>query len=170
MTFTDLKESLIDEIPNTIANRKPCIIFDIDGTLANCEHRVHHVTNGNKNWPDFNLGMALDTPNFEIIFLLKLLSQYFTVFIVSGREELYRDITETWLKNIANIDHGKHYKTLYLRPTKDNRGDETIKKELLVQIRSNGYEPLIVFDDRNKVVDMWRANGIRCLQVQPGDF
>ena len=27
-----------------------------------------------------------------------------------------------------------------------------------------------VFDDRNKVVDMWRKNDLTCMQVAPGDF
>jgi hypothetical protein len=26
------------------------------------------------------------------------------------------------------------------------------------------------FDDRQRVVDMWRRNGITCFQVAPGDF
>ena len=27
-----------------------------------------------------------------------------------------------------------------------------------------------IFDDRSKVVDMWRDNGLTCMQVAPGDF
>ena len=27
-----------------------------------------------------------------------------------------------------------------------------------------------VVDDRQKVVDMWRENGLTCFQVAPGDF
>jgi hypothetical protein len=29
---------------------------------------------------------------------------------------------------------------------------------------------LCIFDDRDKVVKMWRSNGIACFQVAPGDF
>ena len=29
---------------------------------------------------------------------------------------------------------------------------------------------LCVFDDRTKVVNMWRDNGLSCFQVAPGDF
>jgi hypothetical protein len=29
---------------------------------------------------------------------------------------------------------------------------------------------LCIFDDRQKVVDMWRKNGLICFQVAPGDF
>ena len=43
--------------------------------------------------------------------------------------------------------------------------------ELLKErIRKDGYEPFLVFDDRQRVVDMWRRNGIQCCQVAPGDY
>jgi hypothetical protein len=45
-----------------------------------------------------------------------------------------------------------------------------IKGEILDQMLVDGYTPTIAVDDRNQVVDMWRARGLRCLQVAPGDF
>jgi len=33
-----------------------------------------------------------------------------------------------------------------------------------------GYTPSVVFDDRDRVVKMWRENGIRCFQVAEGNF
>jgi hypothetical protein len=35
---------------------------------------------------------------------------------------------------------------------------------------SQGKEIMCVFDDRDKVVKMWRENGISCFQVNYGDF
>jgi hypothetical protein len=35
---------------------------------------------------------------------------------------------------------------------------------------ADGYEPIMVFDDRNQVVKMWRERGIVCAQVAEGDF
>ena len=44
------------------------------------------------------------------------------------------------------------------------------KQELLDNIRKNGDDLIErVYDDRNQVVDMWRANGIDCIQVVPRD-
>ena len=42
--------------------------------------------------------------------------------------------------------------------------------ELYEQHVKDHYDVLCVFDDRNQVVDMWREIGLKCLQVQPGDF
>jgi len=41
---------------------------------------------------------------------------------------------------------------------------------LLEQIRDEWGEPFLWFDDRNRVVDAMREEGIRVLQVQPGNF
>ncbi len=57
-----------------------------------------------------------------------------------------------------------------MRPEKDYRDDGTIKAELLDKILADGWEPWLVVEDRQRVVDMWRARGLTCLQCAPGDF
>jgi predicted ATPase len=59
---------------------------------------------------------------------------------------------------------------LYMRPAKDHRSDDIIKVELLQQIRSEFGNPHLWFDDRSRVVNAIRAEGVRVLQVAPGDF
>jgi hypothetical protein len=146
---------------------KRIFVFDIDGTLANIEHRRQYVQNGQRNWKKFNEKMMDDTPYEDIIFL----AQHFhsmpwaTVLIASGRGAEDREKTENWLSWRA-----VPYTKLYMRPAKDSRKDSIIKKEILEQIRAEYGEPFMVFDDRNQVVDMWRENGVRCLQVAPGNF
>ena len=83
--------------------------------------------------------------------------------IVSARNDKNRAVTEQWLAN-----YGIHYDALYMRKDGDYRRDSVFKQELLDNIRG---EDLIerVYDDRNQVVDMWRANGIDCIQVVPRD-
>ena len=62
------------------------------------------------------------------------------------------------------------YERLYMRAEQDYRADDIVKSEILDQIIADGFQPDMVFDDRNRVCDMWRERGIRCLQVAPGDF
>ena len=38
------------------------IICDIDGTLADLHHRLHHIKNGNKNWDAFFAEVKDDLP------------------------------------------------------------------------------------------------------------
>ena len=57
-----------------------------------------------------------------------------------------------------------------MRPHGDYTPDNKLKLAWLNAAREAGAEPDLVFDDRQKVVDMWRAEGIACFQVAPGDF
>lgn len=145
---------------------KKIFIFDVDGTLTNASHRQHHVRTKPKNWAAFNAKMHLDTPHDDIIFLAKLFYELgHTVLISSGRGLENKDVTETWL-----ADHGVQYHGIYMRNARDSRPDCIVKAELLAQIRKDFGEPFMAFDDRSQVVDMWRENGVRCMQVAPGDF
>ena len=38
------------------------VIFDIDGTLADCSHRLHHVTGDKRDWNKFFAEMSEDPP------------------------------------------------------------------------------------------------------------
>lgn len=142
------------------------IVFDIDGTLADIAHRRHYVASKPKNWKAFNAGMANDLVNYEIRFLLKTFWDLgHTIILCSGRESAMRDVTEEWL-----FQHEIPFTKLLMRPHGDFRADNFVKVELLAQIRAEYGEPYLWFDDRNQVVDAIRAEGVRVLQVAPGDF
>lgn len=146
---------------------KKVIIFDIDGTLANIEHRRKHVSDGKKNWPAFNREMVHDTPYMDICWMFRTLQAQrdTTMLIASGRGEEDRDKTTKWL-----VDNHIHFEGLYMRPAKDKRPDNIIKYEILEEIRSAYGEPFLWFDDRNQVVNEIRSHGVRVLQVAPGNF
>ncbi len=142
------------------------IIFDIDNTLANGEHRQAFLRSHPRNWAAFNAAMHLDEPHADIIWLLKeLWTTGNRILIATGRNEDDREPTEAWLNK-----HSIPYQNLYMRPAKDYRDDAIIKKEIYEQMKADGYDPFMVFDDRDRVVKMWREIGLRCCQVAPGDF
>lgn len=154
---------------------QPCYIFDLDGTLADLSHRIHHIQKKPKDWKAFFDATAGDAPIKHIIDLAKMLKQRVTdsvqphlvprVVFMSGRPESTRLATEDWLaaQQLGGI-------RLYMRTTGDFRDDSIVKSELLQQLRADRYEPIMAFDDRDRVVKMWRENGIPCAQVAPGDF
>lgn len=144
------------------------IIVDIDGTIANNKHRSHFVQEKPKNWVKYKSLLNLDLVYWDIIKVLNVLRYAGSRLVLcTGRDEDERDDTEKWLRR-NNID--TMFRKMYMRTAKDNRPDYVIKKELLVKIREDGYNPSLVFDDRQSVVDMWRAEGLRCLAVQAGNF
>lgn len=141
-------------------------IFDIDNTIANNQHRVHYLHETPKNWNEWHKNHHLDTPYWEIIDLMEMaLDNGIRIVLCTGRDEKVRDETRKWLE-----EHDIHYHHLYMRPLGDRRDDSEVKRELLKQIRADGYDPVLVFEDRDRVVAMWREEGLRCLQVAPGNF
>lgn len=142
-------------------------VFDIDGTLANSEHRMHWVRSSPKNWKACDEAIPRDTTHEDIVWLLKLLDQEDArIIICTGRSENTREVTEAWLKN-----NDIYYSALYMRKNGDYRKDSIVKVELLYNIvQDYGKKPFMWFDDRQQVVDAIRNEGIRVLQVAPGDF
>ena len=144
-------------------------VFDIDGTLADCSHRLHHIEKKPKDWSAFFGSVSDDTPIPHMIGLCEALvrSDNLVVF-VSGRSDECREQTLDWL--FKHIDQGDDERPLYMRKAGDYRADDIVKMELLAELRADGYEPVMVFDDRRRVVQMWRSAGIPCAQVAEGDF
>ena len=143
------------------------IVFDIDGTLADVTHRRQYVATKPKNWAAWNAGMSRDTVHEDIRWMLMKLRRVpgSKTILCSGRGEETREVTEQWLS-----DNRIPYEDLYMRSAKDYRQDYIVKVELLAQIREEHGEPYMWFDDRQQVVDAIRAEGVRVLQVAPGDF
>ena len=144
------------------------IICDIDGTLANVEHRRHFVEDKkNADWDAFNAEMGKDTINEWCKELLKIFyANGYEVLLVSGRPFEYTYETIFWLdKNEVQ------YSELFLREKKnDHRKDTIVKTEIYNNKIKGNYDILFVVDDRASVVANWRDLGLICLQCDKGNF
>lgn len=144
------------------------VVFDIDGTIADNSNRKHFVEQKPKDWKSYNAFMDKDEPINDIIDLLWVLNDSGdSIILCTGREEIYRPTTWMWLEQHRIAD--KIY-DLYMRPENDYRSDAVVKVELLKRIEADYGRPRLWFDDRQQVVDAIRAEGIRVLQVAPGNF
>jgi predicted kinase len=148
------------------------IIIDIDGTLSNPEHRLHHLS-GEKDWKAFHGAMGEDPPVEAIAQLARIMYRASeaglgidAVLIVTARHDdpLYERLTREWLEL-----HDIPYHRLYMRRDSDTRRDHLVKRDILQQILDDGYEPILAVDDRPEVVRMWRDHGITTLQCAPDD-
>lgn len=171
----------------------PLYIFDLDGTLTDLKHRRHFVekpmvdcsakpstckcfrcTKWEPNWDAFHAACVDDTPIQPVITtLLKLWSNPFTeVWIWSGRMETVREETIDWLtKHVIDISLGNWGRCLKMRPAGNTIQDHVLKESWLHAMDPADRARLVMtFDDRDRVVAMWRRNGIICAQVAPGDF
>lgn len=139
------------------------VVFDLDGTLADIRHRVHHVRGpGKPDWPAFFAACVNDIPNRPAVAALHAhVNAGHKVEIWSARSDIVRAETEEWLRVYANIDPAL---LVHMRAADDNTPDVVLKRHWLYRIHPEEW-PHIVYDDRQRVVDMWRAMGVACFQV-----
>lgn len=137
----------------------PCVIFDLDGTLALLGERSPY---------DASRAEA-DEPFAAVHFVHAAIRRAFpevAVLLISGREERHRPQTERWLAR-----HGIAPTALFLRKTGDRRKDVVVKREIWRDHVEGQYEVKVVFEDRYQVVRLWRDElGLPCFQVAWGDF
>lgn len=149
------------------------IIVDLDGTWS--------LLNGRSPYDASTCDQ--DPPNTPVIEAVKAMYlQGYAVLFTSGREDKYREPTE---KHIAmhgtvevpvdtsdppSIEEVVIQHQLFMRASGDMRKDSIVKQELFDAHIRGKYNVVMVFDDRDQVVDQWRSMGLTCAQVAPGNF
>jgi hypothetical protein len=148
---------------------RPLYIFDLDGTLADLTHRRHFVdgTDGRKDWDAFHRACVNDAPIWPVLQTMERLRESCAeCWIVSGRSDMVRSETEAWLRQ-----YGCKPDRLLMRKAGDYTPDDVLKESWLASWSpADRWRIAAVFDDRDRVVAMWRRHGFQCFQVAPGDF
>lgn len=125
------------------------------------------------DWNGFWVACVDDEPNWPVIRVMNaLFDAGYEIAIWSGRDDCVRRHTLDWLsEHIEFLSRDQLAFALRMRPNGDFTPDERLKGEWLATMKPEDRERLVgVFDDRDKVVAMWRYQGIPCFQVAPGDF
>lgn len=146
-----------------------CIIVDIDGTLAHMNGRSpYDYSQVSTDVVDVTVA-GIVQKYYQRSPMEEIPDAY--VVIVSGRDATCRAETEQWLK-----DNNIPYDELYMRDpnqvdAKGNKLDDTIiKREIYNDVIKPRFNVRFVLDDRDRVVKMWREEGLKVLQVAEGDF
>lgn len=138
------------------------IICDIDGTLAK---------KGDRDIFDESK-IYLDSVIEPVKHILTAVNNDVTsiktkpaIIVVSGRKDSCYKQTEKWLK-----DNGVCFDTLYMRKDGDNRCDTIVKKEIYDNHIKDYHDVLYVIDDRHKVLQMWKDEGLFTINVNQDPF
>ncbi len=144
---------------------KTCVVFDLDGVLANNTHRLHHIKQEKPDWDAFHDASFQDTPIWPAIRLFNAcMAQGILPFIVTSRHERARQQTFRWLNaNKLCI----MTQTLIMRPNNCNDKAEIFKCDVMRRLQANDYYILCAFEDHPGVVAAYRAMGITCYAADP---
>ena len=150
-------------------NKKTTVIFDLDGTLALVDKRreIAKKPNGKIDFDIFYdpQYIELDEPNSFVIELAKMYKRDgYEIVIVSGRSDRTKEATDRWLEK-----YGVLYDRMIMRKRKNFTPDNELKERWLEKYLDPDNIHVVV-DDRQRVVDMWRRNGLDVFQVANGNF
>jgi len=131
-----------------------CIIVDVDGTLAyKCDRDIYDLSK-----------VDGDIPNTRLIWIIRFLKEGCRVFIMSGRDDSSKQVTEQWLTK-----NGVRYDDIFMRKAGDMRPDYIVKKEMYEEHIKDRYEVMGVFDDRPSLIRMWKEQGLFVLDCNRQD-
>lgn len=154
-----------------LSTEKKMILVDIDGTVADGSHRLRFISETPKNWDAFFSAVSEDKPLKQMIRLVKSLFKAgeLEVVFVTGRPEKTRADTLRWLNVVFQPIEIESWR-LFMRKDGDHSPDFILKRLILGAMRKAQLQPRIAIEDRKRVVDMYRASNIICLQCADGDF
>lgn len=131
------------------------------------------------DWPGFFAACVDDEPNDSVIRTMQGLKKAGAeCWVWSGRSDEVREQTVAWLKKHSCLPSGWWFgdscrapEAFLMRKAGDHRDDVSLKRGWLAEVEPPEYKRIVgVFDDRDRVVAMWREVGLTCFQVAPGAF
>lgn len=135
------------------------VIFDIDGTVADCEHRRHHIATPPKKWKAYFAEMLHDTPMLPQIKLAHAFSDCdYEIVYLTGRPERYREDTLAWMQQ-HKLPQGK----LYMRQESDKSPAPDFKRRVIQH--EIGFDKIrLVVDDDPRVLGMLALANVPCIR------
>lgn len=140
-----------------------CIIWDLDNCLADDRHRIPLIDRsavGVARWDAYHAACANDPPGrTDVLAAVRRLAPWCAEVFLTGRPESQRQATRSWLDATCPTPADTH-SLLLMRPDGDARDALAIKGTYLAYLRTINLNPLLAFDDRPDIVEMYRDRGV----------
>lgn len=138
------------------------MVVDLDGTLADVRKLSDRYMRGKKkDFHSFHKYADTVPVNEDVLDIIKeARDNDMTVLAVTGRSDDYSRETVKFLD-----DNDAPVSSLYMRKSGDFRPDYEIKREILADIREEGYVVVHSVDDNPKVLQMWEEEDIPCTVI-----
>ena len=151
------------EVEKYVNNLRPwdigkptCVVVDMDSTLCfNTTKRPWYGEGAAE-------GMKDDIPNGGVCDVIFELQKLYPIILATGRDTSQEEVTKQWL-----LDHEINVTEFYFRTKGDYRKGVEVKREQIEKILEK-YNVLVIFDDCEPIVQMYRDMGLTVLQPNKG--
>ncbi|WSY61339.1 hypothetical protein OH799_35425 [Nocardia sp. NBC_00881] len=134
------------------ATRRQVVVFDIDGTVSDCRHRLHFLGLKPPQWERFFASSAIDLPLPRGLAIATALGSRCNIVWLTGRPERFRTITMSWLAR-----QGLPTDTVHMRSQSDRRPVAEFKMERIAEIADQDDIRLVIDDDDTVVAALRRG-------------
>lgn len=133
-----------------------CVVVDMDSTLCfNTTKRPWYGEGAAE-------GMVNDVPNGCVCDVVFELQKSYPIILATGRDTSQEEVTKQWL-----LDHEINVSEFYFRKEGDYRKGVQVKREQIEKIMEK-YNILVIFEDCEPIVQMYRDMGLTVLQPNKG--
>ena len=143
-------------------------MFDLDGVLANADHRQHLLDpqpGQRRDWQAFFARAGDDALIAEVASLTVLLDDSLHRVLLTARPTTIQALTVDWLGR-----HSIRWDLLVMRRDLDFSPSPDAKRSAVEDLRAHGFDLLLAFDDDRRNVDMFHAEGIPCIYIHSGYY
>ena len=143
------------------------VLVDIDGVLSDASTRQHFLKNpqGIRDWKGFFGTVGEDAPLHAVPALLRVLDRDLVIVLLSGRPAWVLDLTREWVDR-----HEMRWDLIVLREGDDIMDPAGFKRDVVHDLRAEGYEIVFAFDDNDMIVEMYLEEDVPALYVHSGYY
>lgn len=150
------------------------IVFDIDGVLADCSHRLKYIQGKDKDYAKFYSDEEIMKDKIieagrkivDMLYNLYTMEDFYRptefygkIILLTGRSEICKEATRIWVSK--NIFEDLSLYSIIMRPKNDWRPAHEVKESLIE--KHIGFENILfAFDDDDKVNEMYKKHGVMC--------
>jgi hypothetical protein len=150
-------------------------IFDIDGVLADCTHRLKYLES--KDWKTFYKLVTHDKAiksGFEIMKAAIKENGKDSIYFLTGRNRSAKTDTINWLSSkiwdecqcdFSHLGVGWWYKHLIMRGKEDYRKAAEYKVDKLSKLALKFDKPYVIYEDDPEIAEAYKNIGQDCVLV-----
>ncbi|QGJ93630.1 polynucleotide kinase [Gordonia phage MelBins] len=167
--MTDLTPDTFTALLSDQQPRPTAVIVDMDGTLCDVRDALVHLYGTRKDMRRFHEATRRCPPTPKVVrWCEQAIADGHRLLLVTARKYELEQLTREWL-----AEHVPHleFDHMLMRGDHDDRHDDDVKRDILRIIRDDhGYDVVEAFDDRPRVIRLWRSLGIPVRVVYRPDW